>query len=322
MAGSSTPSRCPTAKGRWATSRSGSADWTIICTAAPTSAASPGATPTGSPRARFTLDGATCPLAANNGPNALHGGIKGFDKQVWEAKEVAGPDGVGIELSDTSPDGEEGYPGHARRQVTYYSDRQERAPRSTTRRRPTSDRRQPDQPHLLQPGRRGLGQHSRPRADAQRFGLHAGRRDAHPDRRDRGGGRRPVRLHEPDRHRCAYPQRRPTAPIRQGLRPQLRARQAADRCTQPGRACRTSRQPVGSWRSYTTEPGIQFYSGNFLDASLVGTSGRIYRQCDGFCLETQHFPDSPNHADFPSTVLRPGEVYRSSTVHRFSTDRC
>ena len=72
---------------------------------------------------------------------------------------------------------------------------------------------------------------------------------------------------------------------------------------------------------YTTEPGIQFYSGNFLDASLVGTSGKMYRQSDGFCLETQHFPDSPNHPEFPSTVLKPGEVYKTSTVHHFVTDR-
>ena len=72
-------------------------------------------------------------------------------------------------------------------------------------------------------------------------------------------------------------------------------------------------------RMYTTEPGLQFYSGNFLDATLVGTSGRTYRQGDALCLETQHFPDSPNHPSFPSTVLRPGTTYRTSTVHSFST---
>jgi aldose 1-epimerase len=71
----------------------------------------------------------------------------------------------------------------------------------------------------------------------------------------------------------------------------------------------------------TTEPGIPFYAGTFLDASLVGTSGKMYRQSDGFCLETQHFPDSPNHPEFPSTVLKPGDVYKSTTVHRFTTDR-
>ena len=71
---------------------------------------------------------------------------------------------------------------------------------------------------------------------------------------------------------------------------------------------------------YTTEPGIQFYSGNFLDASLVGTSGKMYRQSDGFCLETQHFPDSPNHPEFPSTVLRPGQTFTSTTIYAFSAD--
>src|SRR3546814_8189915 len=70
----------------------------------------------------------------------------------------------------------------------------------------------------------------------------------------------------------------------------------------------------------TTEPGIQFYAGNFLDASLVGTTGKMYRQSDGFCLETQHFPDSPNHAEFPSPIPKPGAIYKSTTVHRFTTD--
>jgi aldose 1-epimerase len=69
---------------------------------------------------------------------------------------------------------------------------------------------------------------------------------------------------------------------------------------------------------YTTEPGIQLYSGNFLDGSLVGTSGRAYGQRDGLALETQHFPDSPNRTNFPSTVLRPGEVFESTTVYRLS----
>ena len=70
---------------------------------------------------------------------------------------------------------------------------------------------------------------------------------------------------------------------------------------------------------FTDQPGIQFYSGNFLDGTLVGTSGRMYRQGDGFALETQHFPDSPNHPDFPSTVLRVGDTYRTTTTYQFST---
>jgi aldose 1-epimerase len=72
---------------------------------------------------------------------------------------------------------------------------------------------------------------------------------------------------------------------------------------------------------YTTEPGIQFYSGNFLDGTLVGTSGHMYRQGDGFALETQHYPDSPNHANFPSTVLRPGETYKTQTIYQLSTKK-
>ncbi|TIU69556.1 MAG: galactose-1-epimerase, partial [Mesorhizobium sp.] len=70
----------------------------------------------------------------------------------------------------------------------------------------------------------------------------------------------------------------------------------------------------------TTEPGVQFYSGNFLDSTLVGAAGQQYRQTDGFCLETQHFPDSPNKPSFPTTVLKPGETLKSTTIHKFSTD--
>ena len=73
-------------------------------------------------------------------------------------------------------------------------------------------------------------------------------------------------------------------------------------------------------RTWTTEPGIQFYAGNFLDGTVYGASGRAYRQADGLCLETQHFPDSPNQPQFPTTVLRPGETYRSTTVYEFGTD--
>src|SRR5690606_28165805 len=69
---------------------------------------------------------------------------------------------------------------------------------------------------------------------------------------------------------------------------------------------------------WTTEPGLQFYAGNFLDGSLVGAGGHLYRQSDGFALETQHFPDSPNQPDFPSTVLRPGETYKTTTIYRFT----
>src|SRR5205085_11059390 len=95
-----------------------------------------------------------------------------------------------------------------------------------------------------------------------------------------------------------------------------------DRDAAPGLALAARRAHEASGRVmevYTTEPGVQFYSGNFLDGTLVGASGRLIRQGDGLCLETQHFPDSPNRPEFPATVLRPGETFTSTTVHRFST---
>ena len=92
------------------------------------------------------------------------------------------------------------------------------------------------------------------------------------------------------------------------------------RVSWPGGAASTSRRAAGCWRCRTTEPGVQFYTGNFLDGTITGKGGIVYSQHHGFCLETQHFPDSPNHPNFPSTVLRPGEKYQKTTVYRFSTE--
>ena len=145
--------------------------------------------------------------------------------------------------------------------------------------------------------------------------------ERHPDphRGHRPGGRHADGLHPLDQDRQAHPRLRlPAARLGRGYDHNW----VLDRHGS-GLELAARLEDPGSGRVLevlTVEPGIQFYSGNFLDGTLVGTSGRAYRQGDGLALETQHYPDSPNHDNFPSTVLRPGEKYDTTTVYRFSTD--
>jgi aldose 1-epimerase len=269
---------------------------------------------------RFALGGTTYQLATNNGPNALHGGTVGFDKKVWAAREVPEGDAVGLELTYTSRDGEEGYPGNLAVKVTY---------------RVTNDNElaieyeaTTDAPTVV-----NLTSHSY-------FNL-------------AGEGSGSILDHELMLNASAFTPvdatliptgeiakvaggpmdfRQPTAigaRIRDGDEQLVFGRgydhnwvldkPAAGEMTLAARVHEPKTGRV--MEIHTTEPGIQFYAGNFLDGSLVGTSGKMYRQSDGFCLETQHFPDSPNKPDFPSTGLEPGETYRTTTIHLFTTDR-
>jgi len=268
---------------------------------------------------RFTLDGQTYSLAVNNGPNHLHGGLKGFDKQVWTATEIRGENEVGVQLAYRSVDGEENYPGNLDVTVTYTltADRVLRIHYTATTDQATivnltnhtlfnlagegsgtihdhilmlnADRYTPVDEHAIPTGElapvAGTPFDFRlPKA------IGPGQRSNHPQI---------VRSFGYDHNWVlARPDLNDTSLI------------LAARAYEPG-----SGRVLEVW---TTEPGIQFYAGNFLDASLVGTSGRLYRQSDGFALETQHFPDSPNQPDFPSTVLRPGDTYDTTTELRFA----
>jgi len=269
--------------------------------------------------AKFMLDGKEYTLAANNGPNSLHGGVKGFDKHIWQVKEVPGGDSVGLELAYRSPDGEEGYPGNLDAKVTYtLNDKNEfRIDYAATT----------DKATVI-----NLTSHSY-------FNL-------------AGTGSGTVLDHKltinADKYTPVDPTSIPTGiasvegtpfDFRQPTRIGDRIRDG-DQQLIYGRgydhnwvlsrsndgslalAARLEEAKTGRILEIsTTEPGIQFYTGNFLDGTLVGSAGKMYRQGDGLCLETQHFPDSPNHPDFPSTVLKPGETYKTSTVHRFFTDK-
>jgi aldose 1-epimerase len=257
---------------------------------------------------KFSLDGVEYQLPQNNGINHLHGGFKGFDKRVWEASD----DAIVLRLIYFSKDGEESYPGNVAAEVTYkLSENQLRIDyRAST-----------DRDTIV-----NLTNHSY-------FNL-------------KGEGT--ILDHELTLNADSF------TPVSSDLIPtgEIRSVEATPMDFRRGKAIGSQiREPyeqLGFTGGYdhnfvlndydgtirtagrlyerstgrvleilTTQPGMQFYSGNFLDGSYVGKNGFVYRQYAGLCLEPQHFPDAPNHSNFPSTVLRPGEEYNQSTVFRF-----
>ncbi|MFE4616808.1 aldose epimerase family protein [Streptomyces sp. NPDC056747] len=265
----------------------------------------------------FTLDGSTYRLPVNDDPNSLHGGDKGFDKRVWDVEPYAqGPD-TGLTLRYVSPDGEMGYPGTLRVRVDYVL-----TPRgdfridykATTDRATVVNLTNHTYFNLAGEGSGSILDHT--------LRIAASRYTPVDSTLIPTGGLARV-AHTPFDFRSGKPIGRD---IREA-HPQVLFGRGYDHnfvldkgLTDTPQHVATVTEPVHGrvMEIATTEPGMQFYSGNFLDATLEGASGKVYRQGDGFCLETQHFPDSPNQPSFPSTVLRPGRTYRSTTVHSFT----
>jgi len=262
---------------------------------------------------RFMLDGAVYKLATNNGPNHLHGGIKGFDKVVWKIERAQAQDDEAVlALSYLSKDGEEGYPGNLDCTVTYTltADNELKIRYEATT----------DKPTVL-----NLTNHSYWNLAGQGTGDILG--------------------HELMLNADGF------TPVDEGLIPTGEIRNvkgtpmdftkpmaigsrikqvdiggydhnfALKGKTGKMKLCAKVYEPTSGrvMEIRTTEPGVQFYTGNFLDGTLTGKEGKVYQKHYAFCLETQHFPDSPNKPQFPSVVLRPGEKYDTTTVYKFST---
>ncbi len=267
---------------------------------------------------KFTLDGTEYTLARNNGPNHLHGGIKGFDKVVWEIERatasggILGADRAELKLSYLSKDGEEGYPGNLECTVTYTLTAENELKISYEA---TTDK--PTVVNLTNHSYWNLAGQGNGDILAHELMLNAD--DYTPV--DEGliptGEIRPVRGTPMDF----------TRPMTIGSRIKQVDIGGYDHNFvlngRPGKMklCARVYEPTSGrvMEIHTTEPGVQFYTGNFLDGSLTGKQGRVYKKHYAFCLETQHFPDSPNKPNFPSVVLRPGQKYRSQTVYSFST---
>jgi len=270
----------------------------------------------------FELEGETYEIPINNDPNTLHGGEQGFDKLIWTATEVESDDGPSLQMSLTSPDGDQGYPGTLEVSVTYTltENNEIRIDYLATTDAPTvvnlsnhsyfnlaGEGAGPIYDHELQlnaPNYTPVDETLIPTGEiAPVEGTAFDFTTAHPigdNIRDASDEQIAIGLGYDHNFVLDRPSPDDTTMIEAAV------------VTEPttGRVMTVT----------TTEPGVQFYSGNFLNGAFGGPSGQAYRQGDGFCLETQHFPDSPNQPDFPTTELRPDEEYTSTTVYAFSTD--
>jgi aldose 1-epimerase len=270
-------------------------------------------------KGKFTLEGKTYNLAINNAPNHLHGGPIGFHKVIWEAKEIKNDSTVGLQLTYKSKDGEEGYPGNLSVTVNYNltNDNEIKIDYSATTDQPTvcnltnhtyfnlrdagisdildhelminADNFTPVDSTLIPTGEIA-------KVEGTPFDF----RKLHKIGDNINAENEQIKFGYGYDHNLV-------------LNGEMGKIRLAAKVIEPisGRVLQV----------YTDQPGIQFYSGNFLNGTLAGKNGVTYKYRHGFCLETQHFPDSPNQPSFPSTVLNPGDNYETTTVYKFSVQK-
>jgi aldose 1-epimerase len=260
-------------------------------------------------KGKFTLNGVEYTLATNNGPNHLHGGIKGFDKVVWGAEPMETDEGPALKLNYLSKDGEEGYPGNLNCTVIYTLTNNDELKVSYE-----AETDKDTVVNLTHHSYFNLGGHDSGDILSHELMLNADNYTAVDEDLIPTGQIKPVKGTPMDF----------TKPMAVGARIDqveggydhnfvLNSSDGSLALAASVYEPKTGRVMEIS----TTEPGIQFYSGNFLDGSVKG-KGAVYNKHNAFCLETQHFPDAPNKPDFPSIVLKPGEKYTHLTVHKFS----
>jgi aldose 1-epimerase len=270
---------------------------------------------------KFTLDGVVYSLPLNDGPNTLHGGVRGFNKHVWNARDVSSSAGEALELTYVSKDGEEGFPGTLTVKVVYTLFADENAVKidytATTDKDTVLNLTNHSYFNLSGQGNGDILQHQLTLYASQFTPVDVtliptGKlQDVHNTPFD---FLQPItigqRINMNDEqlkfgrgydHNWVLDKKSPTA---MGL-----AARAYD--PQSGRVLEVS----------TTEPGVQFYSGNFLDGTVHGKDGKVYAYRSAFCLETQHFPDSPNQKSFPSTLLKPGRTLHSTSIYKFTVQK-
>jgi len=268
--------------------------------------------------AQFKLDGATYKLAANNGPNSLHGGIVGFNHLVWDAQPFENEQGVGIVFTHTSPDGDEGFPGNLKAKVTYTLTAQDELIFDYEA---TTDKATPV--NLTQHTYFNLAGEGRGDILSHHMMIHADRFTPVDKNLIPLGELRPVKgtpfdFTQPTAIGARINQNEEQLVLGKGYDHNF-VINGGGKGMQP--VARVHDPETGRvLEVFSTEPGVQFYTGNFLDG-VAGKNGHVYKQRFGFCLETQHFPDSPNQAAFPSTILRPGETYKSRTSYKFSVKK-